>query len=204
MKSVGVTFDYTLSKMWARNGSRLQERHSATRAYTDGLSQMQNGLERQSWKRCKLHESLRCLIMKDDEARYLIDQYNKFASYRMGETHFQFSNWAVVFAACAILTSVIPIAWRGAQLDVMTSLVFPLVILTIAALFAILAFRNYHKAHKQHENDMDILMLLEDYRSTHKGLPDTITLGKITNLQFKAEDLEKLLAESESGPTTQI
>jgi hypothetical protein len=141
-------------------------------------------------------------VMNDDEARYLIDQFNKFTSYRMGATQFELSIWAVVLAISAILFSEIPIAWRGAQPDIMTIEVFPLMAFGIV-IFAILAvFHHCYKADRIHKDDVDILMALESHRSRYKRLPDTITLERVTHLGFKAEDLRKLLREDEPSPTS--
>jgi hypothetical protein len=55
--------------------------------------------------------------MDDDEARYLKDQFNKLASWRMSGLHLVLSQYGPMLAVIAICISILPIAWRGAPLD---------------------------------------------------------------------------------------
>ena len=62
--------------------------------------------------------------MSDDEAKFLIDQFNKFASWRMSGPHLALSQYGPLLAAIAVLLSILFATWLRAPLDASTSMVY--------------------------------------------------------------------------------
>jgi hypothetical protein len=131
--------------------------------------------------------------MNDDEARYLIDQFTKYAGImlRNGELD-------LVFAAAAI--AAVGVLFGISQLLIPSILLFGLpartliLTLTIGASVLLLVY-SVETTHRKYEDFRKRLLLLEDYRSKYKSLPDTVTLNIIESK--KREPLRNLLEEAE-------
>jgi hypothetical protein len=133
--------------------------------------------------------------MNDDEARYLIDQYNKYVSWavRVREVFF-----AVYFGfSMAGLALLYSIAFQVMPTEVKPALTVLAVVTVFAFVTAFLIYdRRFVSAYRSHRS---CLCMLEDYRFKHKSLPDQVTFRKI--VESKPEELEKLLKENEPSST---
>jgi hypothetical protein len=140
--------------------------------------------------------------MKDDEARYLIDQYNKYAAWNAGYWSTSLPYLALFLATVALVFSILfqtePSAFRTYPVDLIMILsAFGLLILVMVALLG-----SELKHIKEHLAFCDRLVMLEDHRSRYKSLPDALTFEKIISLKkLKTKDLETLLKESEPSST---
>jgi hypothetical protein len=127
--------------------------------------------------------------MDDNEARYLIDQFNKYASWKARWWEIMFPFVAIILAADALYLSSVPVGER-----------FGLVWAIVAGGFVVIAFVTMEHDRRTRLGCEKRLILLEDYRSRHKlltsgALPDCTTFKTI--IESKPEQLEKLLEESE-------
>jgi hypothetical protein len=128
--------------------------------------------------------------MNDDEARYLIDQYNKYVSWdvRLREVRLAVY-FGLALATAAILASL--------SLQLMSPeakyLLFPTFFIVLVVFF-ILFVRHIGMLESTYEDHRRRLCRLEDYRFKHKLLPDSITFKLIVEESGK---VEKLLDESE-------
>jgi hypothetical protein len=129
----------------------------------------------------------------DDEAKFLIDQFNKLASWRMSGLHLAFSTYGPLAAAIAIFVSILTITWRNTALDVISNIYAPGLAIGIAIFVAALWY-DYRRAGKIQEDDGNRLLALEAYYSKFKSLPN-LTLARI--LEFTPKDLEKFLRDNE-------
>lgn len=123
--------------------------------------------------------------MDDNEARYLIDQYNKYASWGVRFFEILFPYFAVAVAIAALYFSSVSfrVSWMRAF------------VLAIGALACLMA--TTYLTITRHLKHREQLILLEDHRFKYKRLPDSVTFKKIVRSKFKPKDLEKLLKESE-------
>jgi hypothetical protein len=125
--------------------------------------------------------------MNDDQAKFLIDQFNKLASWRMSGLQLKISQAAPMIALLAMFLSVTIILFQGSQSYQI------IVIVILGAAFAALSI-DYRRAWKLHEDDGDRLLALEGYYSRDRSLPD-LTLAKVIN--FTPRDLKKFLRDNE-------
>ena len=138
------------------------------------------------------------LSVDDSEARYLIDQFNKYASWSV-------SHWINILPYVAILVSVFALSfslpetgWEVPLLsDPMLRLYLPLGVILLAIGASLSAAWKYNQETHSFE---ERLFVLERYRSKHKSLPDEVTFEWI--VKSKPEDLEKLLAVYEREKRT--
>jgi hypothetical protein len=137
--------------------------------------------------------------MKDDEARYLIDQFNKYASWSMRGEELRLMVLAPGFAIIAIGISIFfyeKLPWSAVDTIVISCLVI------VVAAVVLQTLRRVLRTLDSYEDNRRRLLLLEDYRSMHEGtihaLPDSVTFKKI--VESKPDELEKLLKESEPNP----
>jgi lipopolysaccharide export LptBFGC system permease protein LptF len=138
--------------------------------------------------------------MDDGEARYLIDQFNKFASWRIAETQFELSQSATLIALLAVGLSVVGISWQYTKPPTEFAFVSTLFLMVIVLGIYVAMRREYRAVRAEHKDDASRLLALEDHYSRFKSLP-SITLAKIVDSKFTPEDLKKLLKESEPSPT---
>jgi hypothetical protein len=137
----------------------------------------------------------------DSEARYLIDELNRYAAWRTARSQLDFSGWTIAiafFAFCLAVLSIFAVNFpmELASRTVLLALVLPILFLGLAV-WAVLWIRgDYEKARREQGDDEKRLLTLEDYRSKRKSLPDGITLRKIVGLT--PEELKELLEKS--GP----
>jgi hypothetical protein len=137
--------------------------------------------------------------MNDDEAKYLIDQYNKYASWRTKDTELGLSQWTAILAMLAILVSIVSLALRGAPLDIFSPVLgLPWVYLWLTLAIVVVCFvmyaRGYIETTGQYADDAYRLLILEKYRSRFHSLP-SLTLDKIVDPDFTPEKLIDLLED---------
>jgi len=135
--------------------------------------------------------------MEDDEARYLIDQYNKYVSWaeRLHETTATFVILTV--AVTSLFLSVVSYFSRGGTNQDPTSNLFVFVFAWGMAGFAASVFLWFSVSLRSRYLDhWRRLSILEDYRSRFKSLPDCITFRKV--VESKPSELEKLLKDAEN------
>jgi hypothetical protein len=136
--------------------------------------------------------------MNDDEARYLIDQYNEYVSW--SERPYEATGATIFILILATLTLFLSLmSMRSTTPGFLFSWLFGSVILPwfiwgFASGVALLFFAFYRTIRHVYRGHERRLLALERYRSRHKSLPDSITLELVVKQPDKAE---KLLNESE-------
>lgn len=132
--------------------------------------------------------------MKDDEARYLIDQFNKYASWSMRGEELRLMVLAPGFAIIAIGISIF--FYEKLPWSVVDTIVISCLVIVVAAV-VLQTLRRVLRTLDSYEDNRRRLLLLEDYRSMHEGtihaLPDSVTFKKI--VESKPDELEKLLKD---------
>lgn len=141
--------------------------------------------------------------MKDDEARYLIDQFNKYASWRTRRQELPFvaCTFGITIVAVFIsLSSFLKASSPVPSLDFTLQLGAVTLIVVFLMWFTFLWF--FLKAHREQDAFAECLVLLEDYRLKHKSLPDKALPDSITFklIVEKPEEVKNLLKESEPSP----
>jgi hypothetical protein len=121
--------------------------------------------------------------MNDDEARYLIDQYNKYASWGPRPFEVLLPYVAVALALMALFSPAV-----SPQESAVRTLLYGVPILTIVVLTIVFIVGRYGRYKDQ-------LVLLERFRSKYKSLPDSVTLDVL--LKHNAKKLTDLLDEAE-------
>jgi len=133
--------------------------------------------------------------MDDSEARYLIDQFNKYASWIMKGPELVIPILALIVASMALVISVMnplglfsryPPPWNSVALAVFAS--------PILALW-LLWSRIFNKIIDEYGQNRRRLIALMDHYSKYRSLPDSLTFGTI--VKWKPEELEKALADSQ-------
>jgi len=123
--------------------------------------------------------------MDDDEARYLIDQFNKFASWRVRYFEILFPYLAVGVAIAALYFSSIGGESSSINRSIIAfGFVAFLIITTVLAL-------------DRHTRYREELVLLEGHRFKYKSLPDSVMFNRIVERKFKPKDLKELLKREE-------
>jgi hypothetical protein len=133
-----------------------------------------------------------------EDAKFLIDQFNKFAAWRMAEAQFEVSQTVILTALIAIALSAFTATMN--YVGAPTWLVLPTILIFVAVfIFYLREIRREYKAFKAEQiNDADRLLYLEDHYSRFESLPH-ITLWDI--IDFKPEDLWNYLRQSEPSAT---
>jgi hypothetical protein len=125
--------------------------------------------------------------MKDDDARYLIDQFNKQASWESGD-------WGRLIPYIALITALealaIPALGIHPDIGIVITVFFVILVTALALTVADSLNRRSYRFR---------LDLLEDYRYRHKCLPDGITFRTVD--YWKPKQLARFLAEHERSPT---
>jgi len=135
--------------------------------------------------------------MDDDHAKFLIDQFNKFASWRIAKAQFEFSSNATFLALVMVGLAAVSISWQYTFRPT-TEFVFATtvaLIIIVAALFVVMRWQ-YREVRAEQNKDASRLLALEEHYSEFKSLP-SITLRKLVDSKFTPEDLKKLLKENE-------
>lgn len=135
--------------------------------------------------------------MDDSEARYLIDQYNKYASWKTRHGELELVGLAVAVATTGLAVSIAGWFWRTSTTDTIV-MVLPVPMLLLVFVMLVIGWREHLRIRRAYEDHEKRLTALERYRSRNKSLPDTLTFSKIIKFEeFKTEDMEKLLQKSE-------
>lgn len=159
---------------------------------------------------------------RDDNAKYLVDQFNKYASWRNTEKSVGLSQWPLVLTWLAVGISIVSLSWRitnplstlsgssssattlaYSPLDIFAYFLMGLVVPLALVVLILVAYRMYSQDYKafkkEHEDDVSRLLALENHRSRFNSLPSGITLPKI--VKMKPDELEKLLKANEPSST---
>jgi hypothetical protein len=135
--------------------------------------------------------------MDDSEARYLIDQFNKFASWRLRREELRLTVLGPGIAIFAVGISVMfydkhPWSSTDTILMICSSIALVTVIL--------LLLRRLGRMFDGYADDIARLKALEEHRSKFKSLPNEISFCKIVDT--KPKDLEELLKASMPSTTS--
>jgi glucan phosphoethanolaminetransferase (alkaline phosphatase superfamily) len=133
-----------------------------------------------------------------EDAKFLIDQFNKFAAWRIAQAQFEFSWYVVFLALTAVLVSLVSLYWVYFKPPSWLAFVFALFIVLSIGGVVILMGRDYNALRRKHRDDANRLLILEQHYSRFESLPH-MTLREITD--FKPEDLRKHLKENEPSTT---
>jgi len=128
--------------------------------------------------------------VKDDEARYLIDQFNKYASWGVSQhatLDFYFS--AAIISSYVLIVAILSTAsfsdpsnpfrfWTG------------LIFLVAVGINGGVLFYHTHQTKSKLEENGTKLILLEEYRFTHRNYPDGALPWNFT-LETIVQPLEK-------------
>jgi len=132
--------------------------------------------------------------MNDEEARYLIGEFNKYASWSMRGEELLLIVLPPGFAIITIGISIFfyeKLPWSVVDTIFMTCLVI------VVAAVVLQSVRRVWRILDSYEDNRRRLLLLEDYRSMHEStihtLPDSVTFKKI--VESKPDELEKLLKD---------
>lgn len=123
--------------------------------------------------------------MDDNEARYLIGEYNKYVSWRVRLFEILFPYIAAAVAITALYFSYVSLA--DLWLRVVIISIIGIGCLVATALVIVVSHSNYREQ----------LALLERHRFKYKSLPDSVTFEEIVKSEFRSKGLKKLLEESE-------
>lgn len=132
--------------------------------------------------------------MEDSEARYLINQFNNYASWSL--KYVDVITSFGTFAIAMIAMSIASVVYFGKnwltdyQIEYYYPVVWSVGILLMICVIVILliGFMNRDRNEKK-------LLILEDYRSRNKCLPNDLTLKKI--IEFKPNNLEQFLKDKD-------
>lgn len=133
-----------------------------------------------------------------EDAKFLIDQFNKFAAWRIAQAQFEFSWYAVFLALTAVLVSIVSLYWVYFKPPTWLAFVFALFLMLGISGIVVLMGRHYNALRRKHRDDANRLLILEQHYSRFESLPQ-MTLKNITD--FKPEDLWKYLKENEPSST---
>lgn len=133
-------------------------------------------------------------LLDDSEARYLIDQFNKYSSWFFKGLEPMYPTTIALIAVVAMSLTIFQ-ALGLAQLPDLSRLIHVIIIVLLLAVTIIMMLISTDIT-KEHESNLKKFIALENYRSKHKSLPDSLTLNKI--IASKPPDIEKILAEDQS------
>ncbi|MCJ7505564.1 hypothetical protein MUP05_03710 [Candidatus Bathyarchaeota archaeon] len=133
--------------------------------------------------------------MNDDEARYLIDQFNKYASWASRGAELAFSAQALAVAFWALMISVMNLlgffSWILPPWNTVMVAVFVIPVMGLM----VLSMRHYRKVDDEYRQDRRRLIALMDHYSKCRFLPDILTFATI--VKWKPDQLKKALADSQ-------
>lgn len=135
--------------------------------------------------------------MNDDEARYLIDQFNKYAYLKVRQAEIGLSRNIFVVATTAVFIALMSL-FLPQEHNVYT-LGITVLVFVVFFVLVVWSTRDFDRADERHKKYERWLTALEDHRSKHKlrpnrALPDSISFKLLVE---HPEDLDKLLKESE-------
>lgn len=130
--------------------------------------------------------------MDDSEARYLIEQFNKYVSWKTRHGELELVALAVAVATAGLAVSVGGWVLRSVPPTIVT-IVLPAVLLLLVLVIVLDGLRQHRRIERTYEDCEKRLMALEDYRSKHKALPDGITFRLIVE---KPEEVRRILGNS--------
>jgi hypothetical protein len=133
-----------------------------------------------------------------EDAKFLIDQFNKFAAWRIAERQFEFSSHAVRLALIAVLISIVAVSWASSKPSTYVAFVFTGLLVAMIVVYFVFISRDYRKFSADDDDDASRLLILEEHYSRFESLPH-MTLERI--IDFKPEDLRKYLKENEPSAT---
>lgn len=135
-------------------------------------------------------------LVNDSEAKYLIEQFYKYASWDCRRDEILPGAYSLVMSLIASFIALLSLSRQHPSFLQDDSLpVYGILLLAVMAVVALGAVFSLLVGIR-YERNMSRLKALENHRSKYGSLPDSLTLEKITRL--KPKDLEKLLA-SEIG-----
>jgi hypothetical protein len=123
--------------------------------------------------------------LNDDEARYLIDQFNKYASWTSKDLSADLSLAVLALATIGVAVSII-----GLPSETLGIFLGFLLLALLVTFFCYVVTRS-----REHDRNKMKLIVLEKHRFRYKSLPDDATFVKI--LASKPEEIEKLLETHE-------
>jgi protein-S-isoprenylcysteine O-methyltransferase Ste14 len=128
--------------------------------------------------------------LNDDEARYLIDQYNKYVSWKT-----RYNELTLVAVAISVAAASLGVAVAALILRSFPTNVFGVIIGLVLLLLVLAMFYNGWRQHRRIERDYEEyekrLVALENYRSEHRSLPDGVTFKLIVEKPGEADRLVK-------------
>ena len=133
--------------------------------------------------------------MDESEARYLIDQFNKFASWRLTRWNYAYPVLTLLVAAMAIFYSLTGTYQAVILLEHPYSEITRAAAWTFFFVMAGVSAFTVGGYGKEVRFLQERLAILEDYRFKHKALPDSVPFTVM--VERCPEQLEKLLKESE-------
>jgi len=147
-------------------------------------------------------------LMDKDDAKYLIDQFNKFASWGVSQPLQQvYSTLALIVGCWAIITSLfVAFLQLFPPPSVMERTVvgfgIPTVMFILILFFLRRVSRLSGKVMDAHGRNIEKLTALMDYLSKCGSLPSDLTFEKI--VKSKPEDLRKSATSEEGRPISEI
>ena len=133
-------------------------------------------------------------LLNKDDAKYLIDQFNKYASWSVGQPAQMILSWAAIGITIAtiVITSIHPelFPWIRDPNSPIHYLYYwvILVLVSVSIVVTILIVFTSLLGHMRNEGKLRLLM---DYWHRHQSLPDDLTFDKI--IDSKPKELEALL-----------
>lgn len=133
-------------------------------------------------------------LLDDSEAKYLIDQFNKYSSWFLKGYEPWYSAMAMTVAGIALMV-VITNNLNLLKLSPFWGVAMYFVVLVGVMVMLITIARFTLEMTREHERNAKKLIALENYRSKHKSLPDSLTFETIKSESL--QQLEKRLVETE-------
>jgi hypothetical protein len=131
--------------------------------------------------------------MNDDQARYLIDQFNKYASWGTKQI-------GVMKSLAPLSLALFALGWSVATFGRTTSNMGDVVMLSailVAVVFMVAyIYREEWRIADERSRNREFLIALERHRATFKSLPE-ITLQDIVGDKFTAESLKRFPKDNE-------
>jgi len=129
-------------------------------------------------------------MLDDNEARYLIDQYNTYISWRVGRGQLPLVVWSLFLAIAAVCVSIMALAEQYGLLALLPEyFLFAFLAAVLVVLYR--TMRDDRRAVKMYKGFETGLTDLEDYRRTHKSVPNMALPDEIT-LKLLVETPEKV------------
>jgi hypothetical protein len=135
--------------------------------------------------------------MDDDEARYLIDQINTYASWSTTQT-------GTMISVAPLSLALFALGWSIASFGRTTTNLLDFIMLSLmvgaVVVMIVFLFRENSRITVEYSRIRGCLIALEEHRMRFKSLPE-ITLAKIGDPKFTVEDLKEFLKDNEPSQT---